>query len=71
MKTVNFCAVVIAVSVFASAVEYVYGWSNLQPVAEQAGNLVYQWTDGRLGWDLPAESVSALGGAGEPTGQAN
>ena len=71
MKTVNLCAVVIAVSVFAIAVEYVYGWSNLEPVAGQAGNMVYQWTDGRLGWDLPAESISALGGAVEPTGQAN
>lgn len=71
MKTVNFCAVVIAVSVFAIAVEYVYGWSNLEPAAEQAGNLVYQWTDGRLGWQPSADSVSALGGAVEPTGQAN
>jgi len=71
MKTVNFCAVVIAVSVFAIAVEYVYGWSNLEPVAEQAGNMVYQWTDGRLGWDVPADSVSALGGAADAEGQAN
>ena len=71
MKTVNFCAVVIAASVFAIAVEYVYGWSNLEPVAQQTGNMVYQWTDGRLGWELPADSVSALEGATAPTGQAN
>ncbi len=71
MKTVNFCAVVIAASAFAIAVEYVYGWSNLQPVAQQAGNMVYQWTDGRLGWEPTAESISALKGVIEPTGQAN
>jgi len=71
MKTVNFCAVVIAASIFAIAVEYVYGWSNLEPVAQQAGDMVYQWTDGRLGWEASADSVSALEGVIDPTGQAN
>ncbi len=60
MKIVNLCAVVIAASVFAIAVEYVYGWSKLEPVAEQAGNMVYQWTDGRLGWPATAASMTSL-----------
>ncbi|HEX9770441.1 MAG TPA: hypothetical protein VGA50_14810 [Kiloniellales bacterium] len=74
MKIVNLCAVVIAASVFAIAVEYVYGWSKLEPVAEQAGNMVYQWTDGRLGWQATAAaeaSVTAPEGAAGTDGQAN
>jgi hypothetical protein len=71
MKVVNVCAVVIAVSVLAIAVEYVYGWSNLEPVAEQAGNMVYQWTDGRLGWEVAADSVSVLEGAADAGIQTN
>jgi hypothetical protein len=71
MKIVNFCAVVIAASVLAIAVEYVYGWSNLEPVAEQAGNMVYQWTDGRLGWEATADSVGMLEGAADAGNQAN
>ena len=71
MKVVNVCAVVIAVSVLAIAVEYVYGWSNLEPVAEQAGNMVYQWTDGRLGWEAAADSVSVLEGAADAGIQTN
>lgn len=71
MKIVNFCAVVITVSILAIAVEYVYGWSNLEPVAEQAGNMVYQWTDGRLGWETAGDSVSVLEGAANAGNQAN
>jgi len=71
MKVVNVCAVVIAVSVLAIAVEYVYGWSNLEPVAEQAGNMVYQWTDGRLGWEVAADSVSVLEGVADAGIQTN
>lgn len=71
MKIVNLSAVVIAASVFAIAVEYVYGWSDLEPVAERAGNMVYHWTDGRLGWEATAESVSALDGAVGAESRAN
>ena len=71
MKIVNLCALVIAASVFAIAVEYVYGWSKLEPVAEQAGNMVYHWTDGRLGWEATADSVSVLDGAADTERQAN
>jgi hypothetical protein len=71
MKIVNLCAVVIAASVFAIAVEYVYGWSQLEPVADQAGSMVYHWTDGRLGWDATADSVSVLEGAAQGQSQGN
>ena len=71
MKIVNLCAVVSAASVLAIAVEYVYGWSQLEPVAEQAGNMVYQWTDGRLGWEAAANSVSAVESAAGAGSQAN
>jgi hypothetical protein len=71
MKIVNLCAVVIAASVFAIAVEYVYGWSKLEPVAEQAGNMVYQWTDGRLGWQATAADVTSLEGVAGADSQAN
>lgn len=71
MKIVNLCAIVMAASLFAMAVEYVYGWSNLEPVAQQAGNMVYQWTDGRLGWQAAGEDVTALGGAAVTERQAN
>ncbi len=71
MKIVNFCAVVIAASLLAIAVEYVYGWSSLEPVAEQAGNMVYQWTEGRLGWEPAGDSASVLEGAADAGTQAN
>jgi hypothetical protein len=71
MKIVNLCAIVIAASVFAIAVQYVYGWSKLEPVAAQAGNMVYHWTDGRLGWEATAHSASVLEGAADTDSQAN
>lgn len=71
MKTVNFCAVVMAASLVAIAVEYVYGWSNLEPVAELAGNMVYQWTDGRLGWETAGDTASVLETAVDAANQAN
>ncbi len=46
MRIINICAVVIAISMFTMAVEYVYGWSSVKPLAEDAWNTVYQWSDG-------------------------
>ena len=43
MKTLTFCAMVIAVSTFATAVEDLYGWSNVQPVATAAWDAAYGW----------------------------
>ena len=71
MKIVNLSAIVIAASVFAIAVEYVHGWSQLEPVADQAGTMVYEWTDGRLGWESTANSASALDGVAGAKDQAN
>ncbi len=36
MKTIVFCAIVIAASTFTMAVQDVYGWSKVQPHAEAA-----------------------------------
>ena len=41
MKTVVFCAIVIAASTFTMAVEDVYGWSKVRPHAEAAWSYAY------------------------------
>ena len=41
MKTIVFCAVVIAASTFTMAVEDVYGWSKVRPHAEAAWGYAY------------------------------
>ena len=57
MRTINICAVVIAISMFTMAVEYVYGWSKVKPLAEDAWSTVYQWSDGLISGKASAESV--------------
>ncbi len=57
MRIINICAVVIAISMFTMAVEYVYGWSSVKPLAEDAWNTVYQWSDGLINGKANAESV--------------
>ena len=47
MKTLVFCAVVIAASTFTMAVEDVYGWSKLRPHAEAAWGLEKAFTPAR------------------------
>ncbi len=42
MKTIVFCAIVIAGSTFTMAVEDVYGWSKVRPHAEAAWDYAYQ-----------------------------
>jgi hypothetical protein len=42
MKTIVFCAIVIAASTFTMAVEEVYGWSKVRPQAEAAWGYVYE-----------------------------
>ena len=48
MKTIVFCAIIIAASTFTMAVEEVYGWSKVRPHAEAAWNyasgLGAEWT---------------------------
>ena len=41
MKTIVFCAVIIAGSTFTMAVEDVYGWSKVRPHAEAAWGYAY------------------------------
>ena len=61
MRTVNICAVVIAISMSTMAVEYVYGWSNVKPHAEDAWNSVYQWSDQLLSGLVSAEDGVEVG----------
>ncbi len=48
MRIINICAVVIAISMFTMAVEYVYGWSRVKPLAEDSWTTAYQWSDGLI-----------------------
>jgi hypothetical protein len=59
MRTINLCAIVIAASTFAMAVEYVYGWSNVKPLTEDTWNTISQWSDGVVGETETARSVDA------------
>ena len=43
MKTIAFCAVIIAASTFTMAVEDVYGWSRVGPHAEAVWSDAYGW----------------------------
>lgn len=49
MRVVSICAVIIAASTFASAVESVYGWGKVAPLAEQAWTTTYEWGSGLVG----------------------
>ena len=48
MRVINICAVVIAISMFTMTVEYVFGWSNVKPLAKDAWSTAYQWSDGLI-----------------------
>jgi hypothetical protein len=43
MRVLALCAVVIAGSTFATAVENIYGWSTVQPVAQDTWDTSYKW----------------------------
>ncbi len=64
MRTIMFCAVVIAVSTFTMAVEYVYGWSKVGPHAEAAWGYVDQLASEAIGVEARAESADAAEGTG-------
>jgi len=49
MRVLTFCALIIAASTFASAVENIYGWSNVKPVAAGAWENGYAWGKEMLG----------------------
>jgi hypothetical protein len=58
MRVLTFCALIIAASTFASAVEYVYGWSHVKPVAEGAWEGGHAWGKEVLGIDQEGSDSS-------------
>ncbi len=65
MKTIVFCAIVIAASTFTMAVEDVYGWSKVRPHAEAAWAYAYELGAELAGLEARAEASSeAREGAG-------
>ena len=54
MKTIVFCAIIIAGSTFAMAVEDIYGWSKVRPQAEAAWSYAYE-----LGAELTGSEARA------------
>ena len=72
MRTIMFCAVVIAASTFTMAVEYVYGWSKIGPHAEAAWSYADQLIAEAVGVEARAETVDAeTVDAAEGTGAAD
>ena len=67
MRTIMFCAIVIAASTFTMAVEYVYGWSKVGPHAEAAWSYADQLATGAIGVEARAEYTAP---AAEGTGAA-
>ena len=55
MKTLVFCAIVIAGSTFTMAVEDVYGWSKVRPHAEAAWDYAYELGAELAGFEARAE----------------
>ena len=55
MKTIVFCAVIIAGSTFTMAVEDVYGWSKVRPHAEAAWGYAYDLGAELVGIEARAE----------------
>lgn len=61
MRVLALCAVIIAGSTFATAVENIYGWSNVKPVAQKSWDASYKW-----GADM-VEQVHRLGNSAPRT----
>ena len=57
MKTIVFCAIVIAGSTFTMAVEDVYGWSKVRPHAEAAWGYAYNFGAELAGIEARAEAA--------------
>ena len=64
MRTIMFCAVVIAASTFTMAVEYVYGWSKVGPHAEAAWGYADQLATEAIGAEARAENAAPAEGTG-------
>ena len=57
MKTIAFCAVIIAASTFTMAVEDVYGWSKVRPLAEAAWSDAYEMGAELVGMEARADAT--------------
>jgi hypothetical protein len=66
MRTIVFCALVIAVSTFTMAVEDVYGWSKLRPQAEAAWGYAQELGAELTGTPARAENGGAAEAGGVP-----
>ncbi len=64
MRTITFCAVVIAASTFTMAVEYVYGWSKVGPHAAAAWGYADQLANEAIGVEARAENAALAEGTG-------
>lgn len=64
MRTIMFCAIVIAASTFTMAVEYVYGWSKVGPHAEAAWSYADQLATEAIGVEARAENAAPAEGTG-------
>ncbi len=64
MRTIMFCAVVIAASTFTMAVEYVYGWAKVGPHVEAAWSYADQLATETVGAEARAENAAPAEGTG-------
>ena len=63
MKTIAFCAIVIAGSTFTMAVEDVYGWSKVRPHAQGVWDYANGLGADLMGIDARAEAAREAPGA--------
>lgn len=59
MRVIALCAVVIAGSTFATAVEHIYGWSNVKPVAQKTWDSGYRWGKAMLDPEHQSRNAAA------------
>ena len=60
MKIIKISLFVIAISTFASAVEDIYGWSNVKPLAEDAWNASSNWSNALISGEANAEGIDSV-----------
>ena len=60
MKTIVFCAIIIAASTFTMAVEEVYGWSKVRPHAEAAWSYAFELGAEWTGIEARADATNEL-----------
>ncbi len=73
MKTIVFCAIVIASSTFTMAVEDVYGWSKVSVHAEAAWGYAYEvgteWTGNEARAEVAVETPAGPGSVSKDAGE--